>query len=246
MNDRHPARDPAGPSARDAILGRLRAAAPSAPLPRPDLAPYVRNPAALRSANRAEQVDAFTRNARGWRAEVLHATPADWPAAVAQALAARGVRRVALGAGTMLEAPLQAAFAALAPGARPELVPFDRDLEAWKQELFDRIDASVTTATAGLADTGTLVLLPDAREPRSLSLVPPVHVAVLPVSRLHDTLPAAVAALRPQDAMPTNLVLVTGPSKTSDIQQTLAFGAHGPKELVIVLVDDSTSEGSTP
>lgn len=41
-----------------------------------------------------------------------------------------------------------------------------------------------------------------------------------------------------QDDLPTNLLLVTGPSKTADIQQVLAFGAHGPRELVIVLVND--------
>ena len=47
-----------------------------------------------------------------------------------------------------------------------------------------------------------------------------------------------MAALQPQADMPTNLLLVTGPSKTADIQQVLAYGAHGPKELIIVLVDD--------
>lgn len=226
-------------TAREAILGRLRDAAPATPLARPDLAPYDRNHPGLRTQSGAERIEAFARNARGWRAEVLLSTPAAWAAAVAQALASRGVRRVALGPDTVLAQPLQAALAGI------EWVWFDRDLDEWKQELFDEIDASVTTATAGLADTGTLVLVPDAREPRSLSLVPPVHVAVLLTSRLHDTLPEAMQALRPQDDMPTNLVLVTGPSKTSDIQQTLAFGAHGPKELVIVLVDDSETDRST-
>jgi L-lactate dehydrogenase complex protein LldG len=118
-------------------------------------------------------------------------------------------------------------------------------LEAWKLELFDTVDASVTSAQAGMADTGTLVLVPGPHEPRTLSLVPPVHVAVLMASQLYASLPAAMLALRPEDDMPTNLVLVTGPSKTSDIQQTLAFGAHGPKELVIVLVNDLAGQGAT-
>jgi L-lactate dehydrogenase complex protein LldG len=68
--------------------------------------------------------------------------------------------------------------------------------------------------------------------------VPPVHIAVLRASRLYASLPAAVAALQPQSRMPSNLLLVSGPSKTADIQQVLAYGAHGPKELVIVLVND--------
>lgn len=116
---------------------------------------------------------------------------------------------------------------------------FDRPLAQWKGELFDAIDAGVTGAEAGIADTGTLVLRPGAHEPRTLSLVPPLHVAVLRASRLYAGLPAAMNAVTAaQDDMPTNLLLVTGPSKTADIQQVLAFGAHGPRELVIVLVND--------
>jgi L-lactate dehydrogenase complex protein LldG len=70
-------------------------------------------------------------------------------------------------------------------------------------------------------------------------------VAVLFASRLHPSLPAAMRALFPGDGppvLPTNLLLVTGPSKTADIQQVLAYGAHGPKELVIVLVNDLAEE----
>jgi L-lactate dehydrogenase complex protein LldG len=74
--------------------------------------------------------------------------------------------------------------------------------------------------------------------------VPPLHVAVLRASRLYAGLPAAVQAVRGGLAdLPTNLLLVSGPSKTADIQQVLAFGAHGPKELVIVLVDDLQAAG---
>ena len=91
---------------------------------------------------------------------------------------------------------------------------------------------------AGVADTGSLVLQPGPGEPRTLSLVPPLHIAVLPARRLYASLAAAWSALQPQADMPTNLLLISGPSKTADIQQVLAFGAHGPKELVIVLVND--------
>jgi L-lactate dehydrogenase complex protein LldG len=71
-----------------------------------------------------------------------------------------------------------------------------------------------------------------------------VHIAVLMVSVLYASLPAALRALAPQDDMPSNLLLISGPSKTADIQQVLAYGAHGPKELVIVLVNDP--EGGAP
>ena len=223
--------------ARGAILGTLRASAPSTALPAPDLSPYLDGPYGCGS--RGPRVDPatlmapFEAAAKGWRAEVLHAREHNWPRVVRQALAQRGCTRVAVGASSPLQPGLDAALDGL------HLRRFDAPLEQWKAELFDAVDAGVTAAEAGIADTGTLILRPGAGEPRTLSLVPPLHVAVLRASRLYAGLPAAMNAVTAaQDDMPTNLLLVTGPSKTADIQQVLAFGAHGPRELVIVLVND--------
>lgn len=66
----------------------------------------------------------------------------------------------------------------------------------------------------------------------------PCHIALLAASTIADNLVGLVAAGRWQQAMPTNLLLVSGPSKTADIQQTLAYGAHGPSRLLVVLVED--------
>ena len=117
---------------------------------------------------------------------------------------------------------------------------------SWKHALFGQIQAGVTSTVAGIADTGTLVLRPGAREPRTLSLVPAVHVAVLRVDTLYASLPVALRALAPPGDMPSNLLLISGPSKTADIQQVLAYGAHGPKELVIVLVHDVQTQEALP
>jgi len=249
-------------SARASILGALRAAAPAAALPLPDLGPYLAGPYGVGSqgarVDPATLVDRFEAAARGWRADVLRAGDHDWPDAVRVALDQRGCKRVAIGAASPLQPGLDAALQGL------EVRRFEQPLEQWKGELFDAIDAGVTATEAGIADTGTLVLHPGPNEPRTLSLVPSVHVAVLMVSTLYAGLPAALRVLAPTGTpgrsqvpvtpsggglgppspggeipdMPTNLLLVTGPSKTADIQQTLAFGAHGPKELVIVLVQD--------
>jgi L-lactate dehydrogenase complex protein LldG len=225
-------------AARQAIFAALRGV-PTPPLPAPDLAPYYASPFGRgRTGARiapATLCDTFEKAARGWRADVLHARLADWPGAVRQALAQRGCRSIAIGAASPLRPGLDQALQGLA------VRRFERPLETWKGELFDAVDAAVTSTVAGIADTGTLVLRPGPHEPRTLSLVPPVHVAVLMASTLHASLPAAMHALYPGDGppeLPTNLLLVTGPSKTADIQQVLAYGAHGPKELVIVLVDD--------
>ena len=221
--------------ARAAILGALRSAGTNA-LPPPDLAPYLAGPFGRGSVG--ERVDCaslmalFESAARAWRADVLRARHDDWPQAVRAALDARGCARVALGTRGARQPTLVGALHGL------QVRCFEQPLQQWKAELFDTIDAGITGTLAGVADTGTLVLRPDAQEPRTLSLVPPVHVAVLMASTLHASLSAALRALAPQADMPTNLLLVSGPSKTADIQQTLAYGAHGPKELVIVLVDD--------
>ena len=124
--------------------------------------------------------------------------------------------------------------AALPAGVEP--VAFDRPLEDWKAELFGTIDAGFTVARSGIAATGTLVLAPDMTSPRTVSLVPPLHIALVHAHTLHADLHQALHAERWQDGMPTNLVLATGPSRTSDIQQTLAFGAHGPRWTWVVIV----------
>ena len=112
------------------------------------------------------------------------------------------------------------------------------EFASWKDDLFDACQAGITHCAGAIADTGTLVLLPDGGEPRTLSLVPPCHIALLAASTIADNLAGLVEAGRWQQAMPTNLLLVSGPSKTADIQQTLAYGAHGPSRLLVVLVED--------
>jgi L-lactate dehydrogenase complex protein LldG len=90
----------------------------------------------------------------------------------------------------------------------------------------------------GVAETGGLLLETGPSEPRLLSLVPPIHLALLYASCIQDTLWSAFRHLGWGNGLPTNALLISGPSKTADIEQTLAYGVHGPKRLVVVLVDD--------
>lgn len=246
------------PTERESILSRLRAARPRSPLPQPDLSDYLRGPFAAgvletdpaiagnAVASRSQAGSGTVRNApdpegliaqfegaaRGWRAEVHRTTPAHCMAVVRALLQDKNCHTIATGRPPLAPPGWDVAF----DGFRHLL--FDASIPAWKATLFDAIDASVTLAVAAIADTGSLMLIPGPQEPRSLSLVPPIHVALVRASTLYASLAAAMQALSPQSDMPTNLLLVTGPSKTADIQQTLAYGAHGPKELIIVLIDD--------
>ena len=68
-----------------------------------------------------------------------------------------------------------------------------------------------------------------------MSLVPPVHIVLLDASKIYNTFFEAQQAEGWANGLPTNSLLISGPSKTADIQQTLAYGAHGPKELVVLI-----------
>nr|WP_086938957.1 lactate utilization protein C [Thaumasiovibrio occultus] len=118
--------------------------------------------------------------------------------------------------------------------ANAEQCYFDDSME--KQWLFNQVNASITHSYGAIADTGTIVLWPDADEPRALSLVPDHHIVLVDVDTLLDNFSEMIRHHQLQQGMPTNVILVSGPSKTADIQQTLAYGAHGPKKLTVILI----------
>jgi L-lactate dehydrogenase complex protein LldG len=103
-------------------------------------------------------------------------------------------------------------------------------------------DLGLTGADLGIAASGSILLCSGRGRARSTSLLPPVHVALLPrarlVARLADAAPALAAWSRGAGPAPdaANAVLVTGPSRTADIELTLTRGVHGPREVHVVLV----------
>jgi len=116
----------------------------------------------------------------------------------------------------------------------PELVAYNEPVESFRDALFE-IDAGITGTRGAVADTGAVVLWPTREEPRLLSLVPPVHVAVVDADKIHNSLAEMMATEHWAGGMPTNALLISGPSKTADIEFTLVFGVHGPKEMVLFI-----------
>lgn len=96
-------------------------------------------------------------------------------------------------------------------------------------------DVGLSGADAALAATGSIVIGSGPGKSRLATLLPPVHVALVPTDRLTTDLFTWTAAR--QGAMPSNLTLVSGPSKTGDIEQILAVGVHGPKRFIVILYD---------
>jgi L-lactate dehydrogenase complex protein LldG len=219
--------------ARTRILSRLRAAPPS---PMPDLPEW--NPPVFDPAGRLERFRAMF---EAMKAEVHDVDAETWPQRLRTLLDNRGVRSVLHGDGSPVGTQLAAAWSGDAQA--PRLVAYDRAVENFKDDLVHRIDAGITWASAGIAETGSLVLWPTVREPRLMSLLPPIHIALVEEDSIRDNLAELMAAQGWAMRMPTNIVVVSGPSKTADIEQTLAFGVHGPKELIVLVIRKPASVG---
>jgi L-lactate dehydrogenase complex protein LldG len=101
-------------------------------------------------------------------------------------------------------------------------------------------DVGITSADYALAETGTLVMLASAAESRLISLLPPAHIAVFPRSRMLANLAELLAVLPNPAEQTSSMVLITGPSRTADIEQILVRGVHGPGEIYAVIVEEAS------
>lgn len=97
-------------------------------------------------------------------------------------------------------------------------------------------DVGVSGAEAALAETGTLLVSSGAGRSRLVSLLPRVHIALLPTDRLLSDI-FAWQESRHGQPLPANLVFVSGPSKTGDIEQTMSVGVHGPKQFIVLIYE---------
>ncbi len=191
-------------SAREEILARVREATAGAVAPPP---PAQRIPAG------AGSVDLFVERVADYRAVVERCTPDELADRVAAAVHDCSVV-VPDGLGVEV------------PGSRT-----DDDLSA--AEL-DAIDAVVTEATVGIAETGTIVLdHGPGQGRRALTLVPDKHVCIVRTDQVVTGVPDAVSRLDPTRA----LTWISGPSATSDIELDRVEGVHGPRQLHVIVVD---------
>jgi L-lactate utilization protein LutC len=97
-------------------------------------------------------------------------------------------------------------------------------------------DLGITCADYALADTGTLVLLSSPQEARMISLLPPAHLAIVPAECILGSLDELFTILPNPAELTSSMVLITGPSRTADIEQILVRGVHGPGEITVVVV----------
>ena len=219
---------------KELLLGAVRRGLRRGPLPedqkamlRGRMALHPRHLIPIRSRlPHAEQVDLFVRNVEKEFGSVSRvADLAAVPAAVADYLSAQN---------------LPSRFV-MAPHPDLQAVPWaDRPMLEIRQGRAEATDAvSVTQAFAAIAETGTLMLPSAPVRPTTLNLLADTAIVLLRASNLVGAYEDAWDKLRAEmGGMPRNVMLVTGPSRSADIEQTLELGAHGPRNLHVVLVGD--------
>jgi len=216
-------------SARDEILARVRGATTDVTTPTGSLR---REQLTDSGAADADGLTQFAEMVADYRAEVVRVADHEVPAAIATALRDHGCRSVVVPDG--LDPAWVTAAEEVARVRREADTPTHADLDA--------TDAVVTAAALGIAVTGTIVLDHRADQGRrALTLVPDTHVCVVRADQVVQDVPHAVARLRPDAGDARPLTWISGPSATSDIELQRVEGVHGPRTLVMVLV-----EGAAP
>ena len=207
--------------ARDEILSRVRATAHSS-------APVVRAYRWRGSLTAEERTELFCVRVGEYQAEVRRIAPAKVAAAVASVCRSRGVQTIVAADGVPRE-------------WRSDQVTFvvDDDLST---KALDAIGGALTGCTVAIAETGTIVLTSGGAEGRRvLTLVPDLHLCVVDETQIVELVPEAFAQLIGEDAQCRPLTFISGPSATSDIELTRVEGVHGPRDLVVLVVEAATS-----
>ena len=171
------------------------------------------------------RVDLFVEMAEGVQATVARVnSPAAVPEAVARYLAAEN-----------LPADL-----VLAPDLSLDDILWDaRPLLRTRRGRAEAGDTvSLTRCFVAIAETGTLMLISGAETPTTLNFLPDTHIVLVYADQVVATYEDGWDRLRTDGGMPRAINFITGPSRTGDIEQRIELGAHGPRRLHIILIDD--------
>lgn len=204
-------------STRDVVLEGVRRAIASAEPPPPI-------PRAYRERGdspRTELAEAFVGRVRDYRGTVI--VTDDPQTAIAQVLVEQKARRIGIPAD--LPAPL-----------RPKNVELVED-EGLSPRALDELHGALTTCAGACATTGTVALDGGRGQGRrALTLLPDLHVCIVREEQIVETVPQLIRMLEPAAAEGRPIVLVSGPSATSDIELERVEGVHGPRRLVVIVV----------
>jgi len=215
-------------SPREAVLARLRQS-----LGRGDdahaaraVADHLAKPASIIPARAdldlAGRIALFTAQAEAVQATVQRVDHDQLPAAVVDYLRAHNL-------------PMRLV---MAPDPMLERADWPEMLDIRRGAAEDGDAVGLTTAFAGIAETGTLMLLSGPQTPTTVAFLPETSIVALPADRVLRAYEDGLLLAREEQALPRSINFITGPSRSGDIEQTLQLGAHGPKRLLILLLGD--------
>jgi L-lactate dehydrogenase complex protein LldG len=227
-------------SAKEQILTRIRSGLQQAHLPSAAIAIPPR-PAPTTSAPRDQLAAQFTQELTALAGEVHQPkNDADAIAIILNEIRASGVMQAL--AWHASELPLRGLSEALQVAGvqlRDEHLSADGETRKAQLQTLDAPLVGITRAQGGLADTGSVALISAPTRPRAASLLPLLHIVLLPMSRLYADMASFVAAHSRETLLSgSNLIYITGPSRTADIEMTLTRGVHGPKRICVILLAD--------
>lgn len=213
-------------TAKENIFARLRSASPAADFKESDYT-------VLTDIDWAplDRIKTYRQVTQAVKTQVIEVTEDTWLKELKDLLIEKNINNLMFGATSELGKSLQENWRTTST----KLIPYDSDVETCKETLFS-VDAGITTSLGAIAQTGSLILSPSTHEPRLLSLTPPIHIAIVKADCFFNTFAQAIETQGWENNMPTNLLLISGPSKTADIEQELCYGVHGPKELIVFII----------
>jgi L-lactate dehydrogenase complex protein LldG len=189
------------------------------------------------SAYRTELASTFARELEAVGGKFLgNLTPAEVSGQIVALAREIGAKTVALGRG--ISSDMDAVGEALerADFKIVRTVPVaDTERLAMRSRVADA-DLGIADADFAIASTGTLAVVSAADRPSSLTLLPPASLAIVEIDRVMPNLAAMLAALGPAGVAANRLTLITGPSRTADIEKRIVLGVHGPKSLHVIVV----------
>lgn len=109
--------------------------------------------------------------------------------------------------------------------------------EAYKDAVFNEVEGGITGVDYAVAESGTLCLLHRADQPRLISLAPIIHLALVPAEVIYGVYETVLARIYEGESLPSQVTFITGPSITADIQMTPFRGMHGPRKLIVILLE---------
>jgi len=211
------------------VMERVRKAlGRSGPMATPPVPPEINEPVTRLVHSDIGLPELFAKRAAVNKMHVDVVGPDGVAGAIVAFFQAKGLRRIAM--------PVSATLERL--GVKDALLAAGLEAKSWDQITLDQLydfDAAVTDVSWAVAETGSLVIKSDPRHGRALSLVPVVHVAVVEARNCVPDLIDLLEILG-KEGVGNNVSIITGPSKTADIEGALVVGVHGPGEVQVFVV----------